>query len=199
MEISYEKFLPTAISNLKAIRKQGIYNLADYLSKNKFNNYTTLIVAMIDKSCFLIDGYIDCLNNKNLTVAGIIIRAQIDICMRIYGLSLVEDKNKVCGEILLGKQLKKFKDKEGKSLSDGYLKSKLNEILDGTERVYNKASGYTHFSDVAFSHSFIDLDSKAIKLQVGHIKESDERYLIEGYDVMMYFAKFLNENLIPKS
>lgn len=195
MEITYGEFLPTATNNLKNMRKKIINCLAYFLNNNQISNYVSLIVAMIDKSCFLIDGYIDCLLNKNLTVAGLIVRAQIDVCMRVYGLSLIENKEFVCKEILSGKQLKNFKDKNGKQLRDGYLKEQLDIILNKTKRVYNKASGYAHFSNVAFSHCFVNLNGTKLKLQVGHIKESDEKYLIEGYDVMMYYLIFLCENL----
>ena len=127
MEITYGEFLPTATNNLKNMRKKIINRLAYFLNNNQISNYVSLMVAMIDKSCFLIDGYIDCLLNKNLTVAGLIVRAQIDVCMRVYGLSLVENKEFVCKEILSGKQLKNFKDKNGKQLCDGYLKEQLDK------------------------------------------------------------------------
>ena len=75
-----------------------------------------------DRCIRLIDGFIPMLQNRDLTCAGVLLRMQMDNCMRTYAPFIAEDRNAVVNCIIDGNPINKLKDANGKMMItvDGY-------------------------------------------------------------------------------
>ena len=104
----------------------------------------------IDRSMRLIDGFILLMESRNLTCVGALLRMQIDTCMRSYALFIAEDPDALIQGYLNGEKVNKFKDDQGKKMTDHRLKERLSEFFPEISLVYDNASGYIHYSDKAF-------------------------------------------------
>lgn len=82
----------------------------------------------------------------NLLCARALLRTQIDTALRFSALWLVKAPHDVAREILRGERLDKMKDQHGKRMTDAYLISKLAPEHTWLPDVYERTSGYIHFS-----------------------------------------------------
>ena len=106
--------------------------------------------ASANRCINLITGFVDMLKTRNLTCAGVLLRMQMDNCMRTYAAFIAEDYNSVVDCIIQGGKVSSRKDKNGRKMSDGYLKDEISKIDPVFADVYDQASGYVHLSEKAF-------------------------------------------------
>ena len=66
--------------------------------------------SALDRSVALLDGIVNMLKERNLTCVGILVRSQIDNCMRIFAAFIAEDKTAFIDGYLHGKKISDFKD-----------------------------------------------------------------------------------------
>lgn len=85
------------------------------------------------------------LQKRNLTCAGVLLRMQMDNCMRTYAVFIAEDRSAVIDCIINGSRVKDYKDTKGNKMSDGYLKNELSKQDPVFAQVYDQASGYFTF------------------------------------------------------
>jgi hypothetical protein len=83
---------------------------------------------------------------KNFPCAAPILRMQIDTVMRVFAMTLVEDRGAFCDAVMEGQPINKLKSAEGKKLSDAYILSKLSEEYPWMKPIYARASGFIHLS-----------------------------------------------------
>jgi len=86
---------------------------------------------------------------RNMACAAPLIRVHLDTAIRIYAFSLVEDPHELVERVYAGRQIRELRDRNGKNMSDRYLVKQIvheNPDLDWVPRVYDKTSGYVHFS-----------------------------------------------------
>lgn len=111
-------------------------------------NEATYFLSLVNKAIELIDGFIDLLINKNLTCLSLILRVQLDNCMRTYAGYIVEDKALYFSEFQkLNSRLNKIKDINGKKLTDANLRKYLNQFDKSFGDTYAKASKFVHHTD----------------------------------------------------
>ena len=73
-------------------------------------------------------------------------------------------------------------------MQDHVLRERLAAYNSRISDVYKKASGYVHFSDMAFYSSVRTLDNYRIEFSIGlPLKEEANTTLIEGADVFTHY------------
>ncbi|GAB5465606.1 MAG: hypothetical protein Kapaf2KO_10420 [Candidatus Kapaibacteriales bacterium] len=121
---------------------QNIFEKKDIYCKSLY------LLGIINRTLSNIDAYIQLFNNKNYIASFSIIRLQLDSCLRLYALELVDNSEKLCRSILVDEiHLHKIKDRDGNKMSDLYLHTKLNKQVSNISEVYQNFSSYIHFSD----------------------------------------------------
>lgn len=132
-------------------------------------------------------GFRELITSRNFPCAAAIVRLQIDTAMRINGLSLVDDIDGFCSELINGKRYNKMKDRDGKTLKDFYLRSKLSEGHPWIDQIYETTSDLIHLSTKHLWTSIVrtDDDTRTVYLQISDEDPSrpDEAYFeaIDGF------------------
>ena len=177
------------ISLLGKLRKNGISLAAGIIGESLLKE-DLFFCASVDRCLNLIDGFITMLRNRNLTCSGALLRLQMDNCMRSYAAFIAYDKDAVIDCIISGKPINIQLSKDGKKMSDGYLKKELSIIDKQFESVYNQASGYVHLSEKAFFQTVVKCENNQIEFQIGQeLPEKRNSVLIEVADAFIHFVK----------
>lgn len=146
--------------------------------------------AAADRCIRLIDGFIPMLQNRNLTCAGVLLRMQMDNCMRTYAPFIAEDRNAVVNCIIDGNPINKLKDANGKMMMDWYLKNELTKMDPLFSQVYDNASGYVHPSENSFYQTVVNCENNTIGLGISTpLPEKRNETLAEGAAVYIHFVK----------
>jgi hypothetical protein len=111
----------------------------------------------------------------NLLCARALLRMQIDTALRFSALWLVNKPHDVAREILRGERLDKMKDRDGKRLTDAYLITKLAPDQPWLPEVYERTSGYIHFSGAHLFSPIAEVrnESREVEYIIG---ETDTNY-----------------------
>ena len=145
--------------------------------------------SALDRSVALLDGIVNMLKERNLTCVGILVRSQIDNCMRIFAAFIAEDKTAFIDGYLHGKKISDFKDDHGNKMKDVVLRERLKEYDFRISDVYKKSSGYIHLSVVALYSSTCVKDNYRIGCSVGlPPKEEANEILLEGADAFIHYT-----------
>lgn len=146
--------------------------------------------ASANRCINLITGFVDMLKTRNLTCAGVLLRMQMDNCMRTYAAFIAEDCNAVVDCIIQGGKISNCKDKNGRKMSDGYLKDEISKIDSVFADVYEQASGYVHLSEKAFYQMVASCEDNEINLYAGPVLlERHNPVLIEAAEAFIHFVK----------
>ena len=147
--------------------------------------------ASTDRCMRLIDGFIPMLQERNLTCAGVLLRMQMDNCMRTYAAFIAENRTEVINAVIDGKRINKLKDAAGNKMTDGYLKDKIAEDLDTQfATVYDNASGYVHLSEKAFYQTVVVCKDYHFNFGIGTpLPEKRNEPLLEAADAYIQFVK----------
>ena len=176
------------IDQLYALRTDAISITARIIGLTLFKE-DLFFCASADRCVHLIDGFNSMLKERNLTCAGVLLRMQMDNCMRTYAAFIAQNKAAVVDCIISGKQINKEKDYRGKKLSDGYLKEEISKIDPAFEHVYNQASGYVHLSEKAFYQTVVKCGNNTIEFQVGReLPDKRNHVLMEAADAFIHFV-----------
>lgn len=195
---SYEDWLIDAIEKLNVLRKEKIHLAKLVIGQTLFKE-DLYVVSIIDKNIRLIDGFIELLKERNLTCAGILLRVQMDNCMRTYALYIAENKEQVIDSIFNNEiQLNKLNAKNGKRMNDAYLKNEMNKIDSRFKKVYEKASGYIHHSEVAFYTIASTDEPYLLNVSIGHPLPSNfDSVIVECTDAFIYFLNIQQKLISP--
>lgn len=146
--------------------------------------------ASANRCINLITGFVDMLKTRNLTCAGVLLRMQMDNCMRTYAAFIAEDCNAVVDCIIQGGKISNCKDKNGRKMSDGYLKDEISKIDPVFADVYDQASGYVHLSEKAFYQMVAPCGDNEINFYAGpNLLERHNPVLIEAAEAFIHFVK----------
>lgn len=115
--------------------------------KKLISKSSVFIFSAINRAIALNNGYIDLCKNENYITATNLLRLQADNCMRVYAISLVEDRAKFFEDVLAGKHIRNIKDAEGNKMTDEFLSSQLDKLFVGFKSLYRNTSGFIHFSN----------------------------------------------------
>ncbi|RPJ83860.1 MAG: hypothetical protein EHM18_12980 [Acidobacteria bacterium] len=105
-----------------------------------------LAAGALNRSKAHIAGFRQMVGAKNLICAGALLRLQLDTALRFHAAFLVEQPHDFALAVLGGKQVRDLKDRDGERMTDAYLVKKLGQEFDWVPRVYERTSGYVHFS-----------------------------------------------------
>jgi hypothetical protein len=167
--IAYDIWQKEMIDELETARKEGVKLAAAVIGQTLFSD-DLFIISLIDKSLRLVDGFKSMIEQRNLTCAGILLRIQIDNCLRTYAFLAAADHQEVI-DSMLGRsvQLNRLKAKDGKKMTDQYLREQLEKVDKRFGTVYKEASGYIHHSKKAFYMiASAATGPNSMELDIGH-------------------------------
>jgi len=162
----YKEEITKYINRLKIIRKEYKEILIKIIGNNLLRE-DLYFISLIDRSLNLIDGTIKMFIDRNLTCIGVLLRIQMDNCLRLYSIFIAEDKNKVIECIISGGKMNSKKDKNGRFMTDGYLKREIAKIDPTFPEVYNGVCGYIHFSSESLEKLFDEVKDGKFIMKVG--------------------------------
>lgn len=186
---TYFKELETRISAIKELRGQ-CPTFAKGIIGQTLIKEDLFFCAALDRSVQLSEGFIVLLQERNLSCAGAILRLQMDNCMRTYAAFIAADKDAVINCIIHGRKISDQLDEDGKKMTDANLKKKMAVFNASFPAVYDQASGYVHFSDMAFYQTVVSINDNTIEWQIGQaLQERFNPLLLEAADAFIRFTK----------
>lgn len=191
MSKAYQEWFSQIKCHFENTRKCGLQLTADAIGQTLCMD-DLYIMSILDKCIKLIDGFLVLLENRNLTCAGILLRVQIDNCLRTYALYAAENQSEVIRSVYDSDiQINKMKAKDGKCMTDAYLCRQLAKIDKRFDSVYKEASGYIHHSEKAFYSIASIKEPSTLTFTVGHsIRDELNPVLQECAEAFLYFVKF---------
>lgn len=184
----YMVALAPYIEQLQKLRKEAISIAAGIVGETLCSD-DLFFCSSVDRCIRLIDGFIPILKDRNLTCVGVLLRIQMDNCMRTYAAFIAEDRNAVIQCVLNGTPIKNLKDTNGTKMTDGHLKNEVSKIDSDFAQVYNNASGYVHLSEKAFYQTVDSCDDSIIGIQIGQpLPEKRNTQLLEAADAYIHFV-----------
>lgn len=193
--LEYEKALEMRLNELKNC-KEATFAISSQIIGQTLFKEDLFFCATADRCVHLIDGMCVLLKTRNLTCVGALLRLQMDNCMRTYAAFIADDKNKVVDCLVSGNQINKQISREGKKLSDSYLKTQLSTLDPQFGMIYKQASGFIHLSSKAFYQSVTGCDDNGISFQVGgEPPEKLNSSLLEACDAFIHFVRLHHEML----
>ena len=185
----YYSIILQYIKDLKLLRKEGVQLGSAVIGESLFKE-DLYFLAAINRCLDLIDGFIELIDNRNLTCAGALLRLQMDNCMRTYAVFIADNKDEVVNCIISGERIDNLTDNTGQKLKDWYLKKQLNNLDNRFQQVYDQASGYIHLSTKAFYQTIVSAEGNTIETQIGHgLPDKYNVTLIEGIQAFIHFTK----------
>jgi hypothetical protein len=105
------------------------------------------VTGILNRSLSLLYGYETLLLSSNFVAAAHLVRPYLDSYLRLSSAWLVDDPHDFAKEVWKGVAVRKIRDKDGKLMSDAYLKSKAVVDFPWMGDVYDETSGFIHFSN----------------------------------------------------
>lgn len=182
--------LPQEIDALQKLNQKAI-EIARALLKKLVFKTDFYFFPLLNKSLQLTDGFIELIKNRNLTCAAILLRANMDNCLRLFAMYIANNPDEVVDCLIKGERIDKLTDKNGNKLKDGYLKTKLGEYDNKFITVYNNSSGYVHFSEKGLYQSVsVSSNDYQFTIQVSHeVPEYVNEYILECIEAYAHFLK----------
>ncbi|CAM3244634.1 hypothetical protein [Empedobacter stercoris] len=114
--------------------------------------------SIVHRAIELNRGFKTLSESNNWITAINLLRLQADNCMRLFALSLVQDRLDFYERIQNGEHIRNIKDAEGNKMTDLYLSQKLDNLYPGFRLLYENTSGFIHFSNehIKFNTDRID-------------------------------------------
>ncbi len=156
----YMKELEKRLTDFRSAR-QNMKELAVAIIGDVLYKEDLFFTSAIDRSMGLLDGMIEMLKQRNLTCAGILVRTQVDNCMRVFAAFIAEDRTEFIDAFLKGEKIRNIKDNQGRKMKDVVLKERLAEYDKYLKNVYDNSSGYIHLSSKAFHKSLQEHGSES--------------------------------------
>lgn len=104
-------------------------------------------MSVIDRAININRGFITLIKDDNYACAIPLMRMMIDLCMRLWGITLVDDKHKYIEIWGSGEKISSIKDRNGNKLTDKYLSEQLGLLYKGVDKIYNDACAFVHLSE----------------------------------------------------
>ncbi|MDD6237112.1 MAG: hypothetical protein PUB00_07000 [Clostridiales bacterium] len=186
---TYYKELETRVAVIRELRRQCPSFAKGIIGETLFKE-DLFFCAALDRNVQLSEGFIKLLQQRNLSCVGALLRMQMDNCMRTYAAFIAANKDAVIDCIIHGKKIRDLADIDGKKMTDAHLKKKMSAFNTSFPDVYDKASGYVHFSDMAFYQTVVSCNDNIIEWQIGQaLQERFNPLLLEAADAFIHFTK----------
>ena len=176
------------IEQLQELRKKAV-SIATGIIGETLCTDDLFFCASVDRCIRLIDGLIPMLRDRNLTCVGVLLRTQMDNCMRTYDAFIAKDRNAVIRCILDGTRINSLEDTNGNKMRDGYLKDEVAKIDPIFSVIYDNASGYVHLSEKAFYQTVDSCEDCGMGIQIGEpLPEKRNEALLEATADYIHFV-----------
>lgn len=141
------------------------------------------VFSIANRAIAINRGYFILAKANNYVTAISLIRLQIDNCLRLYAMSLVEDSKDFYEKVLGGAEVRDLLDRDGKKMTDNYLVTKLDELFPKFKLLYKNTSGFVHFSNEHFfiNNAVTDIDENSFRLKTS-IGDIDRLEIYEQVD-----------------
>ena len=193
--VAYFAELDARINEIKKLRGQCPFFAKGIIGQTRIKE-DLFFCAALDRSVQLSEGFIVLLQERNLSCAGALLRLQMDNCMRTYAAFIAADKDAVIDCIIHGRKIRDQVDVDGKQMTDANLKKKMAAFNASFPAVYDQASGYVHFSDMAFYQTVVSINDSTIEWQIGQaLQERFNPLLLEAADAFIHFTKIHHKML----
>lgn len=189
--MEYSETLKPLIESLTSLRRDAINTGRDIIGENLCLE-DLYYISSIDKCIRVIDGFIPLIQQRNLSCAGALLRIQLDNCMRLFAVYIAKDKDGLIRNYISAKEkLSKMVDKNGKKMTDAYLKEQITVYEKHFTNVYNNTSGYIHFSEKSFFAITRAMEDNIISFNIGcELDEECNPFLIECFEAYIHYLKF---------
>lgn len=116
--------------------------------------------GVYSRALSLLEGFIVLLESRNFMAASHLVRPYLDNFLRLFAAWLVKDPHEFANEVMKGKKVEEFFDKENEkqALKDWYLRNKASESYPWISEVYKQTSGYIHFSSKHIYNPIVKVD-----------------------------------------
>ncbi|MCT3702490.1 hypothetical protein HZQ89_08690 [Elizabethkingia anophelis] len=105
------------------------------------------ISGILNRSASLIYGFDTLIKSSNFIAAAHLVRPHLDNYLRLLAAWLVKEPHDFANEVWEGVAVRNIRDRDGKKMTDAYLKEKATTDFSWIENVYNETSGFVHFSN----------------------------------------------------
>jgi len=124
------------------------------------------LLGIVKRSMSLISGFLLLMKKDNYLSAAPLVRLHLDNLLQIYAIFIVKYPHTLATNIMRGKkQMKEYRDKDGKNMSDNYLANKFfsnkkNKEFISLKKVYSESSKFIHFSEKHIFSIISSIDDK---------------------------------------
>lgn len=164
-----------------------------FVLPNTSITYASLFGMSIGRRALaLSSGFRSMVEQCNSLCAMPIVRMQLDTALRFYAGFFVVDHQQFCRDVLYGKQINKMKSDENQLMQDKYLVERVAKMNPWMTNVYEKTSGYIHFS----RHHILE----AIRInETGHGKmvigpddfDREPKHFLESMQCMLHLNEII--------
>lgn len=150
-----EKYLDELDGRLQVLNelRKRIIELSKAIIGDTLYKEDFFFTSAMDRSVVLLDGISEMIKNRNLACGGILLRSQIDNCMRIFAAFIAESQTDFIDGFFVGKKISDMKDNRGNKMKDYILRQRLAEYDAKLDLVYRNFSEYVHLAEKAFYSS----------------------------------------------
>jgi len=127
-----------------------------------------IVTGAVQRSLMVTKGFLSMLRSGNYLCAGALLRLQLDNILRLYAASLFPSGSETLRAFLEDRPLSRLKAPDGKPLTDKELTTRVGKIYPWLPPVYEKTSGYIHFSRSAIMSPITGMSkSGGFRIDVG--------------------------------
>ena len=179
------------LDELKKLRTNGLSATRKVIGESLFKQ-DLYSISLQDRCIRLSDGISKMIENRNLCCAGILLRSQLDNCMRLFAYYIAADKEKVVNSLFdTSIRIGDLLDKNGKKMKDSYLSTELTKFDARFRSVYIQASGYVHHSEKSFYGMNTKTEDLNLEFNVGgDLSEEYDEILCECIEAFVHYVKF---------
>ena len=165
------------------IRKRYLEVFSNHLSSTEVTDFYTadfVMFGLMDRNIGLVEAMPALIKDHNIHAFAPLLRVQLDGLLRLHAFRLVKNTDELAEFIIKGNELRKFKDKNNKALTDRYLVNSLKKELPWLESVYNELCGWVHFSNTHLSTAATEgKEERSIYIGIGKFRTRVEPQVIE--------------------
>lgn len=172
LTLRIEEIVETATRRYLAI-------FSDHLRSAEGKTFYTADLVMfgiLNRNLGLLRAMPALVNERNIHALAPLLRVQLDGLLRLHVYRIVESIDDLARHVIGGNSLRRFKDRNGKELTDRHLVDSLKAEIEWVEPIYETLSGWVHLSE---SHVFSAIgpgkEEGAIVVAVGSQEEIPEQ------------------------
>ena len=153
--------------------------------RKHFYTADLVMFGILNRNLGLLRAMPALVNERNVHALAPLLRVQLDGLLRLHAYRIVESMDDLARHVIAGNSLRKFKDRDGKELTDRHLVDSLKAEIPWVEAMYETLSGWIHLSE---SHVFSAVapgqGEGAIVVAVGNQEDIPEQLFREATDAI---------------